>query len=245
LVNNIRSLLLNTLPWTGTARLPGEDYIAATFTPRILPPDLSRLRGLLFGSGVDRVGANLTVGRILAYLHASQFALDVIVNDPRITYDPLRPAAVFDKIGPSATGPTPIAGWAGMTAFSAAGRAYGTWAVTTNGTGGYTIAFDGISLTGSVTTSNAGDIIWLPGSELGLVVPTGAAGVWTATLLVPPTHAFTSAALAPDASSVFRPSTPGSEARWASVWAGDGPAPDRAAALALAIAARTKELGSS
>lgn len=245
MTNSVRTCLLNQRPWTGSGRPPGEQYVPASYTPRVLPADLDAARTALIGAGADRAGINITLARILAYLHASRFFRDVVAADPRITYDPMSPAPIWDAIGPFAAGPGTVT-WSGISSFDAPGRAYGKWTVTANGSGSATVTLDDGSppVTGPVETIPTGDRVWLPESNLGIVLPTATAGTWPATLLAPPAYSFLSAADLSGAASMFRPSAGGSETIWYQTWSGNGPIPDRAGALALALAARILELGS-
>jgi len=243
MVNQVRTLLLNEA--AAAVPGPGEEYVPAAYRPVRLPANLRAARAALFGKAPDRTSLNLTLARVLAVLHASRFAADVTAADPRITYDPRLPADVWALRGAYATtitGAAPV-GWGGAGSFLSPERAYGSWAVTTTGTGGYSLTTaDVVTVSGNVVASTLGDAVPLPGSNLLLVVPAAAAGRWEVTLLVPPVFNWVGAAAA-EGAGVFSPSTSAADRRWFAAWSDPNePAPVRAAALALALAARTGEL---
>lgn len=243
MTNHVRCHLLNDRPWSGPTRPVGEEYIPADYVVRRLPPNLAVARELLFGHGADRVGRNLTLARLMAFVHASPLFEDVLTSDSRITYDPNRPSRAFDSVGPSVTGPD-IVGWVGTAAFDETGRGYGSWTVVADGAGNYTVTEpDGSDpVEGAVTVIDSGDLIPLTGSLLNLVVPTGASDTWEAAVVARPTHTFAALSELADASSLFRPSGTEAEQRWYRIWIGGGPPALRAAAAALALAARTEAL---
>jgi hypothetical protein len=180
----------------------------------------------------------------MALLHRGPFAADVTAADARVSYDPRRPAGpVFAALGPAAD--NPVAGWQGEASFPAAGRAYGRWGVETDGGGGAVVTpAGGGAVTTTVTPTAVGDAVALPGSRLSVVVPAGAAGVWVVTLLTPPPHRLAaSVAALTTTTGLFKPGASAAEARWAAAWADDNPPLVRAQAAALALAARTAELG--
>lgn len=247
MVNQVRTLLLNARPWVGTDLPYGEEYVPDEYLVRRLTPPLIAARAALFGSNPDRAGLNLTLARILAVLHTSPFVSDVTADDARITYDPARPVDVFGSLGPAVLEGTEPVSWAGSARFVDSGRAYGRWTVTTDGAGNYEVTpyGTGVLSTGTVTASDVGDAVPLPGSYLNAVVPTDASGSWSVALLTPPTHSFVTATGLTDTVPLFRPSGGTREAAWYAAWNGRGPSWHRAAALALALAARTNELGAS
>lgn len=243
MTNAVRTWLLNES--AAASPVPGEEYVPADYRPAALPPAIAAARRSLFGFGADRAGMNLTLARVLVFLHASRFARDVTARDARITYDPRKPADVWDAVGASVAtidGP-PAAAWHGSPSFRSAGRAYGDWHVVTDGAGGYTATTAGGAVkSGAVVTGTTGDVVPLPGSDLSLVVPEDAAGVWRATLLVPPAHDWASAASA-SGDGVFNPQASVAEAGWFVAWSDPNePAPLRAGALALALSERIREL---
>lgn len=224
---------------------PGEEYTPADFRPAELPDDLAAAREALFGHGADRAGTALTASRITAYLATSKFAASVTRDDPRLTYDPLSPAALWDSVGTSvvtSSGGPPVA-WSGSASFRRPGRAYGVWAVEADGAGNYVVTPRGsAAASGPVTEADLGDVIPLPGSHLSVIVPAGDPGRWAVTLLTPPSHPWASAADHP-AEGVFDPSAGGDETEWYAAWSDPyAPAPLRASALALAVSARVLEL---
>lgn len=242
MVNHFRTTLLDLAPAVSVG--PGEEYVPPDYKPASAGRNLTDARSALFGPGVDRAGYNLTAARIIAYLATSQFAADTVRDDARLTYDRFRPLDVWQSLGAAFTttaGDDPV-GWSGVAAFRSAGRAYGEWDAVTDGAGGYTVTPQGGQVTsGSVATSDLGDVVPLPGSTLGLVVATGSAGRWRVTLLTPPAHSWSSAA-ATEATGVFNPQASEDEAAWFAAWSDPfAPAPLRAAVLALAVAARTSE----
>ncbi len=168
MTNHVRTLLANVAAAPSGTTIPGEEYAPSTFVPARLPAALLRAREALFGAGADRVGINLNLARLLAFLHASRFTDDVVAADARVTYDPARPVDVFGLLGATVTTVSGAApkGWRGARTFQTPGRAYGYWDVITDGVGG--------SNQGDVTGLTAGDAVPLPGSDLLLVVPTAA-----------------------------------------------------------------------
>lgn len=243
MVNHVRTHLLNMAPATGQPP-PGEEFVPVTYEPLNLPQTLREARNSLFGVGADRVGVNINLARLLAYLHTSELAADVTLADPRITYNPIQPAGV---ITPGATfdtytGDDPI-GWQGSPTFTTTSRGYGRWVVTTDGVGGYDVAPQaGTEYSGTVTTTTAGDVVPLSDSRLSLVVPENAEGVWAVTLVIPPVYNFSRAVDFGVADQIFSPDRSAAETRWKAVWGGINPAPLRACALALALAERISEL---
>lgn len=244
MVNHVRTLLLNMLPEVvGTT--PGEEYVPRDYKPVNLPADLRAASAALFGVGADRAGKNLQLLRITGYLHTSSLAEYVTETDSRLTYRPDRPASVFDRLGATVTNVSgsEAVGWSGRATFGAQGRAYGSWNVTTDGAGGYTVTtVGGEPRAGFVTESDAGDIVPLFGSGLSLVVGTGADGEWAASLLTVPEYNFAAAAERGDPDAVFRPERSTSESAWATAWAESPTAATRAVAFALALAARTYDV---
>lgn len=244
MTNHVRTLLLN-LSAEAVGTTPGEEYVPRDFRPAALPADLQRASAALFGPGADRAGRNVQLARILSYLHASPLAEYVTAADARLTYRPDTVTGVFDRMGSTVTNVSgsPAVGWSGAPTFPAPGRAYGAWAVTTDGAGDYTVIGAGESLReGAVDPTTAGDAVPLPGSRLSLVVGVGAAGQWRAELLVPPAHNFADAARDGDPGSVFRPARSGAEALWYGTWHDSPSAALRAGAFALALAARTHDV---
>lgn len=224
---------------------PGEEYVPHDYHPVNLPADLRAASAALFGVGADRAGKNLQLLRITGYLHTSPLAEYVTEVDSRLTYRPDRPVSVFDQLGATVTNVSgsEAVGWSGRAAFNTQGRAYGSWNITTDGAGGYTVtATGGEPRTGFVTEADAGDVIPLPGSGLSLVIETGAAGEWVAALLTAPDYNFTAAAETGDPDAVFRPARSASESTWAAAWVDSPMAATRAAAFALALAARTYDV---
>lgn len=244
MTNHVRSLLLNMLPeMVGTT--PGEEYVPKDYRPVNLPHELRQASEALFGAGADRAGKNIQLLRITGYLHASPLSDYVTELDARLTYRVGKPGAVFDQLGTTVVNVSgsEAKGWSGQPTFPVAGRAYGSWVVTTDGSGGFTVTgVGGEPRAGFVTDAGTGDAIPLPGSNLSLVVETGAAGEWSASLLVAPTYNFASASLTGDPDAVFRPARSDSEAAWASAWNDSPVAALRAGAFALALAARTFDI---
>jgi hypothetical protein len=244
MVNHVRTLLLNLPAVSEIDPPPGEEYVPPAYVPKFVEGPLADARAALFGAGADRAGMNLTLARVLGYLHASALGADAFIADPRITYDPARPGSVFGSVGPAVTSGPPIAGWMGAAGFAAPGRAFGTWTVVTTALGAYTVVPGGIDppQSGPVAVVATGWAVPLPGSQLLVVVPAGTAAEWTVTVLAPPAHDWTEIADLTDAQGLFRPGAGGSESNWYAVWADDGPPADRAVAAALALSARTAEL---
>lgn len=243
MVNHVRTRLLNLPPLTSGVDRPGEEYVPPDFVPAALPAALAAAREALLGPGADRTGANLTLARLLTYLHYSELAADALLADARVTYDPAAPAAAFGALGPAATtlsGPAAVA-WAGPARFRQPGRGGGRWVVEADGAGNATTAGEA-AWAGPVVATTAGDAVPLPGTDLGLVVPTGAAGRWLVTLTAAPAWSFTRAADVGEGGAVFRPAVSAAEARWYAAWVAENPPPLRACAFALALAARIDEL---
>lgn len=244
MVNHVRTLLLNMSAETaGTT--PGEELVPTAYRPVTLPGALQRASTALFGAGADRAGKNLQLARILGYLHASPLADYVTAADARLTYHPDRVTTVFDRLGTTVTmlSGAESTGLAGAAEFAVPGRAHGSWVVTTDGAGGYTVAGTGVQdAQGSVAPSDLGDAVPLPGSRLSLVVVTGGAGSWRVALTVPPPHNFTAVVETGDPGAVFRPARSGAEAAWLGAWDGSPVVALRAGAFALALAARTQDV---
>lgn len=243
MTNHVRTLLLN-MPPEAVGTTPGEEYVPRDYRPAQLPADLQRAAQALFGAGADRAGKNIQLARIAGYLHASPLAEYVTATDARLTYRPGAPASVFDLLGATVTNVTddPAEGWLGAATFAAPGRAYGVWQVTTDGAGNYTVTGQGATTSGGVTTTSTGDAIPLPGSRLSLVVTTGAAGAWAASLLAAPAHNFVEVVTTGDPDAVFRPGQSGSEDAWYAAWNESPVAALRAGAFALGLAARIQEV---
>lgn len=244
MVNSLRTLLLNMLP-EAVGTTPGEEYVPADFRPINLPAELQRASQALFGAGADRAGKNIQLLRITGYLHASPLADYVTEVDARLTYLVGKPSNVCDQLGATVTNVSGSAavGWSGQPTFPAPGRSYGSWSVTTDGAGGFTVAgVSGGSLGGVVVVTSAGDSIPLPSSNLSLVVAHNADGEWLTTLLAVPAYNFASAAKSGDPDAVFRPDRSASEAEWLAAWNDSPVAATRAAAFALALAARTHDV---
>lgn len=244
MTNHTRTLLLN-LAAEPVGITPGEEFVPSDFRPVELPAELQRASAALFGANADRAGRNIQLARILGYLHTSPLAEYVTAADDRLTYRPNNITAVFDRMGTTVTNVSgsPAVGWDGAPAFPVSGRAFGSWSVTTDGSGDYTVTSIGdVPRSGTTVPHDIGDAVPLPGSRLSLVVEADAAGSWVAELLVPPAHNFAYAAQIGDGSSVFRPSRSAAEAAWYLVWNHSPVAAMRAAAFAMALAARTDDV---
>lgn len=238
MTNSVRTCLLNLSAWTGAVPPPGEECVPSAYRPRQLTGTAQRARAALYGAGADRAGMNLTLARLMAYLHASPLHLWVTADDPRVTYDVRTGPGLFGALGPSAV-PAPV-GWVGAPEFADPGRAHGAWEVATDGAGGYTVSSaDRGPVSGQVTAAAAGDAVPLPGSTTAVVVPTGFSGTYSAELLVPPRHHFVALAELTGAADLFRPNGTTADRAHHAVWTGDGPPLLRAGAAALALAART------
>lgn len=240
MVNHLRTLLMNMAPG-GSA--PGECYVPPAFRPVVLPTDLAAGRRWLFGRNADRAGVNANLARLLAFLHASPLAPDVTAYDQRVSYDPARPAYAWGSVGPAAATVSggDALGFAGDRSFRGEGRAYGEWAVSAEAGTVRVVTVGGQNYaTDSPADGPVGSwAVPLPGSDLSVLVPADADGAWRVTLYAPPAYCFT-AATGADPDAVFRPSRGGREEVWADTFAAGPTAAERAAAYALALAARVE-----
>lgn len=243
MTNHVRTLLLNARPSQDDPLPAGEEFVPADFIPVQLPGWLSRARASLFGSGADRAGTNLNLGRLLAAAHASEFAADITASDSRITYDPALPAGNFlatAALTAEVLTGSAVRSYAGQLAFDQPGRGGGTWYATWTGSTAAVTAGDGSVWTGSPADDGAGAALQLPGSTVTVRVRYDEPGSWVIRLSAPPAYRFaTAAAYQIGTDPVFRPAVSARETAWAEAWQ-DHPLPSvRAVALALAIAART------
>lgn len=95
MVNHVRTLLLN-LRRAAAPYPAGEVYVPSDYIPAELPRKLLDVREALFGENPSRAGLNLLLARLLAYLHTSTLAADILAEDSRITYDPTNPSLDAD-----------------------------------------------------------------------------------------------------------------------------------------------------
>jgi hypothetical protein len=66
----------------------GYEYIPPSFRPVTIPPALTIIRNLLFGSNPDNYFLNFRVNELMSYLHATELAEYVYKLDNRVTYWP-------------------------------------------------------------------------------------------------------------------------------------------------------------
>jgi len=69
---------------------PGEEYISPNFSPIAMPPELHRIWSKIFGTNPDRYMLNYRGQQLMAVLHSTELAENVLDYDKRITYWPLK-----------------------------------------------------------------------------------------------------------------------------------------------------------
>jgi len=80
---NRRNLVVNM-------SFPGEEYISPNFVPIEMPTELQRLWSKIFGTNPDRYMLNYRGQQLMAALHSTELAENVLDYDNRITYWPLK-----------------------------------------------------------------------------------------------------------------------------------------------------------
>ncbi len=90
MINHVRTLLLNRGREGHGLNEVGEEYIPADFIPRALNRPLSLIHSTLFGNSPDRMFMNYRMRQIMQLMHATPLAVDLLDDDPRITYLPFK-----------------------------------------------------------------------------------------------------------------------------------------------------------
>ena len=90
MINHVRTLLLNRGQDGYGLDTFGEEYVPADFRPRKLSIPLSLAHRTLFGGQPDRLYINYRLRQIMALMHATPLAQDVLAKDSRVTYLPFK-----------------------------------------------------------------------------------------------------------------------------------------------------------
>lgn len=96
MINHVRTLLMNTRRDSYRVTDPGEEYVPADYTPRVLSADLRLFRAALFGNQPDRLFINYRMRQLMQLLHATPLAEDITRDDDRLTYLPFK-QDLFDQ----------------------------------------------------------------------------------------------------------------------------------------------------
>jgi hypothetical protein len=96
-VNRVRTLLMNRGREGYGYDFPGEEFIAAGYHRRSLPPVLTRAHQVLFGSAPDRLFINFRMRQLMTLLHSTEMADFVLQPDSRVTYLPFDTAPFFEQ----------------------------------------------------------------------------------------------------------------------------------------------------
>jgi hypothetical protein len=84
-INHVRTLLLNR-DGEGNSPGPGEEYTPPAYREVELPPELQKVRDVLFGASPDRRMLLYRLRQFMALLHSTPLSPFVTMDDPRITY---------------------------------------------------------------------------------------------------------------------------------------------------------------
>lgn len=99
MINHVRCLLLNRSPAEVVpADLPGEAAVDPTYRPIALPGWLQTVRTALFGLDPDRLMLNYRLRQILEVLHATELSSFLSAADSRITYYPFQEATIYESV---------------------------------------------------------------------------------------------------------------------------------------------------
>ena len=90
MINHVRTLLMNKGRDGNPIENFGEEYIPNDFVPRRLNITMSTVHRMLFGGNPDRLFVNYRMRQIMALMHSTDMAQDVLDPDPRVTYLPMR-----------------------------------------------------------------------------------------------------------------------------------------------------------
>ena len=114
---------------------PGEEYISPNFVPVEIPTEIKRLWDKIFGTDPDRYMLNYRGQELMATLHSTELAENVLDYDNRITYWPLKNDSFYNfNFGNVVTSLNPYAvnvSFSGPAiADNEEGRLYNFWKVT-------------------------------------------------------------------------------------------------------------------
>lgn len=147
----------------------GEEYTPIEFAKRELTGVTKLAHQIIFGQNPDRLFLNFRARQLMQLLHAGELAQDVLVTDPRVTYLPFKSdlfeQAFRTKLLTAVTYPVYIVGT--HQANEAQGRCTQQWQIT--------LASTEINVAhrtqDDTYTSEPGEPVKLPGSELTLSAP--------------------------------------------------------------------------
>lgn len=99
MINHARTLLLNQPRIRMHPTDTGYEHIPAQFQPVKLPPSLTAVRNIFFGSAPDNYFLNYRCRELLSYIHQTELAEFVYKFDPRVTYWPETSKPFFEAMG--------------------------------------------------------------------------------------------------------------------------------------------------
>jgi len=87
MINHVRTLLLNRSALEMES-VTGYEYIPADYKTTKLPPELERIRNVLYPRGLDLFGEHEITARIIQVMHSPELLPYTLSLDPRVTYLP-------------------------------------------------------------------------------------------------------------------------------------------------------------